>query len=203
MAEIQGLGHSRKRVEDARFIRGVGNYIDDLKVPGMIYLDLVRSPLARAKIKNIDCHFSRSSVSCASRILQLCCCYCGQLRCCLWRELFFHLPNHHFHKQFPGHCHEHWVWMHRSDYNCGYRNYGWRVLGPLSPPRSLPCIVTASCMIREQCKEVRNQTYMLALGSKSCSLSGEPEATPVCILVTSRYVSTARPQCPCHERTCS
>ncbi|MCZ6529226.1 MAG: carbon monoxide dehydrogenase, partial [Chloroflexi bacterium] len=54
MAEIQGLGHSRKRVEDARFIRGVGNYIDDLKVPGMIYLDLVRSPLARAKIKRIN-----------------------------------------------------------------------------------------------------------------------------------------------------
>ncbi len=54
MAEIQGLGHSRKRVEDARFIRGRGDYIDDLKVPGMIYLDIVRSPLARAKIKSIN-----------------------------------------------------------------------------------------------------------------------------------------------------
>ena len=54
MPEIQGLGHSRKRVEDARFIRGRGNYVDDLKVPGMIYLDLVRSPLARAKIKSIN-----------------------------------------------------------------------------------------------------------------------------------------------------
>ena len=51
---IQGLGHSRRRVEDARFIRGEGNYIDDLKVDGMIYLDIVRSPYAHAKIKSIN-----------------------------------------------------------------------------------------------------------------------------------------------------
>jgi carbon-monoxide dehydrogenase large subunit len=51
---IHGLGHSRKRVEDARFIQGRGNYIDDLKLPGMLYLDIVRSPYAHARIKNID-----------------------------------------------------------------------------------------------------------------------------------------------------
>ncbi|HTP08709.1 MAG TPA: aerobic carbon-monoxide dehydrogenase large subunit [Anaerolineae bacterium] len=50
MAEVHGLGHSRKRVEDARFLRGKGNYIDDLKLPGMLYLDIVRSPYAHAKI---------------------------------------------------------------------------------------------------------------------------------------------------------
>ncbi len=54
MAEVHGLGHSRKRVEDARFIRGKGNYIDDLKLPGMLHLDIVRSPYAHAKIKSID-----------------------------------------------------------------------------------------------------------------------------------------------------
>ena len=53
MAEIQGLGHRRKRVEDARFIRGRGNYIDDLKLPGMLYLDIARSPYAHARIKGI------------------------------------------------------------------------------------------------------------------------------------------------------
>jgi carbon-monoxide dehydrogenase large subunit len=53
MTEIQGLGHSRKRVEDARFIQGRGNYIDDIKLPGMLYLDIVRSPYAHAKIKEI------------------------------------------------------------------------------------------------------------------------------------------------------
>src|SRR3972149_6485053 len=53
MAEIHGLGSSRKRVEDARFIRGQGNYIDDFKLPGMLHLDIVRSPYAHAKIKAI------------------------------------------------------------------------------------------------------------------------------------------------------
>jgi aerobic carbon-monoxide dehydrogenase large subunit len=52
--EISGLGHGMKRKEDARFIQGKGNYIDDLKLPGMLYMDIVRSPYAYAKIKNID-----------------------------------------------------------------------------------------------------------------------------------------------------
>ena len=54
MAEIQGLGHSRKRVEDARFLQGRGNYVDDVKLPGMLYLDIVRSPYAHAKILKIN-----------------------------------------------------------------------------------------------------------------------------------------------------
>ena len=33
--EIGGLGHSRKRVEDARFIEGRGNYVDDMELPGI------------------------------------------------------------------------------------------------------------------------------------------------------------------------
>lgn len=52
--EIGGMGHSVKRKEDLRFLRGKGNYVDDIKLPEMIYLDIVRSPLAHAKIKNID-----------------------------------------------------------------------------------------------------------------------------------------------------
>ena len=52
--EIGGMGHSVKRKEDLRFLRGKGNYVDDIKLPDMIYLDIVRSPLAHAKIKNID-----------------------------------------------------------------------------------------------------------------------------------------------------
>jgi len=53
MAEAHGMGHSVKRKEDARFIRGKGNYIDDLKVPEMLHLDIVRSPYAHAKITAI------------------------------------------------------------------------------------------------------------------------------------------------------
>ncbi len=52
--EIQGIGHSVKRKEDPRFIRGKGNYVDDVKLPGMLYLDIVRSPYAHATITNID-----------------------------------------------------------------------------------------------------------------------------------------------------
>jgi CO/xanthine dehydrogenase Mo-binding subunit len=33
--KLQGLGTRRKRVEDVRFTQGKGNYVDDLKFPGM------------------------------------------------------------------------------------------------------------------------------------------------------------------------
>ena len=52
--KLQGLGCKRKRVEDVRFVQGKGNYVDDLKLPGMIYGDFVRSPHAHARIKSID-----------------------------------------------------------------------------------------------------------------------------------------------------
>ena len=52
--KIGGLGSSRKRVEDNRFIRGRGNYVDDVVLPGMLYMEILRSPLAHAKIKSID-----------------------------------------------------------------------------------------------------------------------------------------------------
>ncbi len=52
--EIGGMGHSVKRKEDPRFIRGKGNYVDDVKLPGMLYMDIVRSPYAHAKILKID-----------------------------------------------------------------------------------------------------------------------------------------------------
>ncbi|MFK7804677.1 MAG: xanthine dehydrogenase family protein molybdopterin-binding subunit, partial [Anaerolineae bacterium] len=48
------MGHRMKRKEDPRFIQGRGNYVDDIKLPGMLYMDIVRSPYAHAKILNID-----------------------------------------------------------------------------------------------------------------------------------------------------
>src|SRR5438067_10463961 len=53
-AEISGMGHSMKRKEDPRFIRGRGNYVDDIQLPGMLHMDIVRSPFAYAKIKGIN-----------------------------------------------------------------------------------------------------------------------------------------------------
>jgi carbon-monoxide dehydrogenase large subunit len=52
--KICGMGHSMKRKEDPRFIRGKGNYVDDIQLPGMLYMDIVRSPYAHARIKKID-----------------------------------------------------------------------------------------------------------------------------------------------------
>ena len=52
--EVAGMGHSMKRKEDGRFIRGKGNYVDDVVLPDMLFMDIVRSPYPHAKILNID-----------------------------------------------------------------------------------------------------------------------------------------------------
>ncbi len=51
--KLKGVGHSRRRTEDQRFIQGKGNYVDDLKLPGMLVGDFVRSPYGHARIKAI------------------------------------------------------------------------------------------------------------------------------------------------------
>lgn len=39
--EISGMGHSLGRKEDARFICGQGNYVEDVSLPSMLYLENV------------------------------------------------------------------------------------------------------------------------------------------------------------------
>ncbi|MEO3479159.1 aerobic carbon-monoxide dehydrogenase large subunit [Phaeobacter sp. CAU 1743] len=51
---LKGMGCSRKRVEDARFTQGKGNYVDDVNLPGMLHGDFVRSPYAHARVKSIN-----------------------------------------------------------------------------------------------------------------------------------------------------
>ncbi|HXV30797.1 MAG TPA: hypothetical protein VD840_10735, partial [Sinorhizobium sp.] len=53
-AKLEGVGCRRKRVEDIRFTQGKGNYVDDIKLPGMLFGDFVRSPYAHARVTNID-----------------------------------------------------------------------------------------------------------------------------------------------------
>src|SRR5918911_118294 len=48
------LGRSVKRKEDDRFVRGRGNYIDDIRLPGMLHMAVLRSPYAHARIRSID-----------------------------------------------------------------------------------------------------------------------------------------------------
>ena len=53
-AALMGMCDSRLRKEDARFIQGKGTYVEDIKMPNMVYMDIVRSPLAHARIKSIN-----------------------------------------------------------------------------------------------------------------------------------------------------
>jgi len=48
------LGAPVKRVEDRRFITGEGRYLDDIKLPSMAYMAILRSPYAHANIRGID-----------------------------------------------------------------------------------------------------------------------------------------------------
>jgi aerobic carbon-monoxide dehydrogenase large subunit len=47
------FGRAMKRVEDPRLIKGIATYVDDLKLPGVLHAEFVRSPHANAKIKSI------------------------------------------------------------------------------------------------------------------------------------------------------
>jgi carbon-monoxide dehydrogenase large subunit len=42
------------RKEDARFIRGRGNFVDDITLPGMLHGAILRSPYAHARIRSVD-----------------------------------------------------------------------------------------------------------------------------------------------------
>ena len=53
-SNLNGMGSSRKRVEDARFTQGKGNYVDDIKLDGMLSGDFVRSPYAHARVLSIN-----------------------------------------------------------------------------------------------------------------------------------------------------
>jgi len=52
--ELMGMGVARLRKEDARFIQGKGNYVDDIKLPAMVHMDIVRASVAHARIKRIN-----------------------------------------------------------------------------------------------------------------------------------------------------
>ncbi|HEY5578824.1 MAG TPA: aerobic carbon-monoxide dehydrogenase large subunit [Acidimicrobiia bacterium] len=52
--EIGGIGHSLRRKEDDRFIQGRGNYVDDITLPGMLHMAILRSPIAHGRLVSID-----------------------------------------------------------------------------------------------------------------------------------------------------
>jgi carbon-monoxide dehydrogenase large subunit len=49
------IGYGRlQRKEDPRFVRGKGNYVDDIALPGMLHGAILRAPVAHARLVSID-----------------------------------------------------------------------------------------------------------------------------------------------------
>src|SRR6266571_1203658 len=48
------IGQSMKRVEDPRLIKGIGSYVDDITLSGMLHAVILRSPYAHARINSIN-----------------------------------------------------------------------------------------------------------------------------------------------------
>src|SRR5690625_138416 len=58
---VTEIGSPRKRKEDARLITGRTRFADNITVPGLLHLGLVRSPFAHATITSIDVEEARSA----------------------------------------------------------------------------------------------------------------------------------------------
>lgn len=54
MAISQLIGAPVKRREDPELVTGTGNFVDDLTLPGLLYMQVVRSTQAHARIRGID-----------------------------------------------------------------------------------------------------------------------------------------------------
>src|SRR5260370_31269077 len=48
------IGSPIERLEDLRFLRGRGQYVDDLTCPGMLHAAILRSAVAHGRIRSID-----------------------------------------------------------------------------------------------------------------------------------------------------
>jgi CO/xanthine dehydrogenase Mo-binding subunit len=57
--DLKWIGKSVKRVEDPKYLRGLGKYVADLGFDGMLHAAVVRSSYAHARITAIDCSAAR------------------------------------------------------------------------------------------------------------------------------------------------
>ena len=55
------IGQPLKRREDFRLLTGKGRYVDDIKLPGMLYMAILRSPHAHANIRSVDLTAARAA----------------------------------------------------------------------------------------------------------------------------------------------
>src|SRR5215831_1242166 len=54
------IGARVPRSEDARLLRGLGCFVDDVRLPGALHAACLRSPHARARIRSIDASRARA-----------------------------------------------------------------------------------------------------------------------------------------------
>jgi carbon-monoxide dehydrogenase large subunit len=54
------VGKPLRRREDPKLMTGAGSFLDDLRLPGMAYAAVLRSPIAHGKIRNIDTSRARA-----------------------------------------------------------------------------------------------------------------------------------------------
>jgi len=54
------VGARVARSEDPRLLRGRGEFVDDIRLPGMLHAAFVRAPLAHARIAGIDASVARA-----------------------------------------------------------------------------------------------------------------------------------------------
>ncbi|MGE3286344.1 MAG: hypothetical protein AB7J32_09605, partial [Pseudonocardia sp.] len=51
---VKMVGARVKRVEDPRLLRGEGAFVDDIRLPGVVHLAVLRSPHAHARVLSVD-----------------------------------------------------------------------------------------------------------------------------------------------------
>ena len=64
------FGASVKRLEDPRLITGRGQYLDDIAVPDLLHVAVVRSPHGHARINQIDCEMARAAPGVVAVLLE-------------------------------------------------------------------------------------------------------------------------------------
>ncbi len=57
---MNAIGQPLLRREDARFLTGLGRYLDDIEIPGALHAKFVRSPYGHARIVSIDSHAAQA-----------------------------------------------------------------------------------------------------------------------------------------------
>ena len=51
---IRHIGQPLRRREDLKLLAGKGRYVDDVRLPGMLHMAILRSPHAHAQINSVD-----------------------------------------------------------------------------------------------------------------------------------------------------